>query len=301
MLNHAAHRFLCVRDSVGLLLFSVLMLMTVPVLAAPSDTGRPESTKQPPAAEKLGIAGQEPAAEARKTVDSPSRSIADSAVSADETQLSVNLLATDLAATWDHFSAKEGVQVSDVWKIVTVGEEKHLICFGEPKGFLFTKRQYSNFVLTFEWKFVANPDANSGVLVFTQNEPRLWPTSIQVQLHQPQAGAMFPSGDATSDNITEATGLALPIGEWNTCKIVSMDGQLSVEINERNAGKISGCNPAKGHLALQSEGTETHFRRLLLKPLPESSAETQPDPLASPEVPSSSNSGPLQTSPNAAG
>jgi hypothetical protein len=290
-----------VRESVGWLLFVVLVMTTMPVLAAARDTGRPEPTKHPPATEKLGIASQEPTADVPKTPDLPTRSIAENAVSKDETPLSINLLATDLAATWDHFSAKEDIQVSDVWKIVIVGEEKQLVCFGEPKGFLFTKQKYSNFVLTFEWKFVSNPDANSGVLVFTQNEPRLWPTSIQVQLHQPQAGAMFPSGDATSDNITEATGLAQPIGEWNTCKIVSMDGQLSVEVNERNAGKISGCRPARGHLALQSEGTETHFRRLLLKPLPDSSSATQPDPLASPEVPSSSKSGPLQTSPNAAG
>jgi hypothetical protein len=289
-----------VRDSVGLLLFFVLMLTTFPTLAAPRDTGRPENAKQPPATEKFDGAAQQPSA-SDKTAKSSALSIAEGAVSSEEAKPGIDLITTDFAAIWDHFSANEGVQIGNVWKVVTVGEEKHLICFGEPKGFLFTKKKYSDFVMTFEWKFVSNPDANSGVLVFTQNEPRLWPTSIQVQLHQPQAGAIFPSGDATSDNITEATGLAHPIGEWNTCRIVSMDGQLSVEINDRNAGKISGCNPNSGHLALQSEGTETHFRRMLLKPLPKTSTATQPDPLASPEVPSPSNPSPLQASPNAAG
>lgn len=301
MLNHAAHRLICVQDSVGLLLLAGFLLAAASVSAAPNDTGRPQTAKQPPTTEKLESSAQQPESISKKTAGSTSSAISDSPVAGEQTQPAIDLIATELSATWEHFSAKEGVQVSNVWKIAAIGEEKHLICFGEPKGFLFTKKQYSNFIMTFEWKFVDNPDANSGVLVFTQNEPRLWPTSIQVQLHQPQAGAMFPSGDAASDNITEATGLAHPIGAWNTCKIVSLDGQLSVEINDRNAGKISGCNPSQGHLALQSEGTETHFRRLLLKPLPASKTATQPDPLASPEVPSPSKPSPLQATPNAAG
>ncbi|MCR9198413.1 MAG: DUF1080 domain-containing protein [Planctomycetaceae bacterium] len=182
---------------------------------------------------------------------------------------SVNLLAGSLEETWTMFSSKENTRLSDVWKVVESGGEKLLICTGTPKGFLITKRQYQNFELSFEWKYVSDPNGNSGVLAFTKNEPRLWPTSLQVQLHQPSAGSIFPSGDATSDSAKEATGLALEIGKWNKCRVVARNGKVSVEINGKQAGEVSGCNPYQGSIALQSEGSETHFRRIVIRELPE--------------------------------
>lgn len=179
----------------------------------------------------------------------------------------VNLLASNLDENWKLFSSKEDTRLSDVWKVIDASGEKVLICTGTPKGFLSTKRQYKNFELRFEWKYVSDPNGNSGVLAFTKNEARLWPTSMQVQLHQPSAGSIFPSGDATSDNTTDANGLALEIGKWNSCRVVARDGKISVEINGKPAGEVSGCQPAQGALALQSEGSETHFRRVFIKEL----------------------------------
>lgn len=180
----------------------------------------------------------------------------------------VSLLDQNLADVWNHFSSDEKTKLNDVWGIKTVDGQKVLICRGTPKGFLYTKTQYSNFRLTFEWKYVSDPNSNSGVLVYTQKEPRLWPTAMQVQLHQPLAGCIFPGGDATSDNSTEPQGLAKEIGEWNSCLIISEGGKLSVEINGRKAGEVSGCQPSTGFIALQAEGSETHFRKLKLQVLP---------------------------------
>ncbi len=177
----------------------------------------------------------------------------------------VNMLNGDLIKNWKVFSSKEDVAPGDVWKVVTLEKERTLICVGEPKGYLFTQQQYDNFELTFEWKYTSDPNGNSGVLVFTKDEPRLWPTSMQIQLHQPRAGSIFPSGDATSDSTTEASDLALEIGKWNVCRVVAVGGRVSVEINGKPAGEVSGCNPFRGSIALQSEGSETHFRRMLLR------------------------------------
>jgi len=181
----------------------------------------------------------------------------------------VDLLARSLPETWTMFSSREETRLGDVWKVVESNGEKLLICTGTPKGFLLTKRQYQNFELSFEWKYVSDPNGNSGVLAFTKNEPRLWPTSLQVQLHQPSAGSIFPSGDATSDSAKEATGLALEIGKWNKCRVVARNGKVSVEINGKQAGEVSGCKPYQGSIALQSEGSETHFRRMIIRELPE--------------------------------
>lgn len=197
----------------------------------------------------------------------PSIKVAPSAK--DVTPTAVNLLSSSLEDNWELFSSKPDTRLSDVWKVVDANGKKLLICTGTPKGFLLTKRKYQNFDLSFEWKYAADPNGNSGVLAFTRNEPRLWPTSMQVQLHQPSAGSIFPSGDATSDNTTDANDLALPVGQWNKCRVVARNGKVSVEINGKPAGEVSGCNPSQGSLALQSEGSETHFRNIFIRELPD--------------------------------
>ena len=89
---------------------------------------------------------------------------------------------------------------------------------------------------------------------------------MQVQLHQPKAGSVFPSGDAMSDHSSEAeSGLARPVDTWNEGKIVSQEGRLSVEVNGRKAGEVSGAKPFSGSIALQSEGSVVHFRRIRLR------------------------------------
>ncbi|MCA9010760.1 MAG: DUF1080 domain-containing protein, partial [Planctomycetaceae bacterium] len=90
---------------------------------------------------------------------------------------------------------------------------------------------------------------------------------MQVQLHQPKAGSVFPSGDATSDQSSELENdLARPVDTWNEVRILSRkDGHLSVEVNGRKAGEVTGANPSTGSIALQSEGSVVHFRRIRLK------------------------------------
>ena len=89
---------------------------------------------------------------------------------------------------------------------------------------------------------------------------------MQVQLHQPKAGSVFPSGDAMSDHTSEAEpDLARPVDNWNEGKIVSQGGRLSVEVNGKKAGEVSGAKPSTGSIALQSEGSVVHFRRIRLR------------------------------------
>ena len=180
----------------------------------------------------------------------------------------VDLLTEDLTQHWKVFSSAPATPDLPVWKVIREGDDKELIliCSGEPKGFLYTTETFSDFELTLEWKYPKDADGNSGVLVYTQDEPRIWPTSMQVQLHQPKAGSVFPSGDAMSDHSSEAEpGLARPVDTWNEGKIVSQGGRLSVEVNGRKAGEVSGAKPSSGSIALQSEGSVVHFRRIRLR------------------------------------
>ena len=198
-----------------------------------------------------------------------------------------DLITPDLGTFWKCYSSDNKSGLSDVWKVVTSesGQPPILVCSGQPKGFLFTSETYSDFELTLDWKFPTDANGNSGVLVYLQDEPRIWPTSMQIQFHQPKAGSVFPSGDAKSANTSESD-LAGPFNSWNSCRIVSRSGQLSVEINGKKAGEITCAVPATGSVALQSEGAEVHFRRIRIRKLtPDSVVPGQaPVPLSLPET-----------------
>ena len=185
-----------------------------------------------------------------------------------EPQDVVDLIGKDLGTHWKFFCADESVPIASVWKIIPADAdvEQVLVCTGEPRGFLFTTEDYRDFELSLEWKFPTEANGNSGVLIYTQEEPRIWPTSMQIQFHQPKAGSVFPSGDAKSDNTTDVA-LARPVNMWNECRIVSRSGRITVEINGTMAGETTGSVPSSGRIALQSEGSEVHFRRMRLRKL----------------------------------
>lgn len=182
----------------------------------------------------------------------------------------VELLTSDLAKTWKSYPLEMPVGMEATWTLTreTPESEPILICNGRTKGFLWTIEKFEDFEFTAEWKYPKDTDGNSGFLIHTQQEERVWPTSVQIQLHQPKAGSIFPSGDAMTDNILEAPPeLARPINTWNECRVISLSGRISIEVNGKRAGEVTGAKPSSGHLALQSEGSEVHFRRLWIRRL----------------------------------
>lgn len=187
----------------------------------------------------------------------------------------VNLLGAPLQKLWKAYPEDSLSGEVPVWSLVQVDANAaaQLVCTGKIKGFLYTAETYDNFELELQWKYPEDNDGNSGVLLFTRNEQRIWPTSVQIQLHQPKVGSVFPSGDAKTDNTVDAPAeLARPINQWNDCKVVCQDGRISVEVNGMRVGEVTGVRPASGHIALQSEGSEVHFRRLRVRRLPASPA-----------------------------
>jgi len=132
-----------------------------------------------------------------------------------------------------------------------------------------------------EWMYPNDPNANSGILLFTTEPDKVWPKAFQVQLHRPEAGKVFPtpgSGAKSANTLSPATPLNLPVGKWHKCVVICRQGTISVMINGVKLGEVNGCNPSRGAIALQSEGSEIHFRNLVVEILPsepKSSAETK--------------------------
>ncbi|WP_437188366.1 3-keto-disaccharide hydrolase [Planctomicrobium sp. SH668] len=176
---------------------------------------------------------------------------------------------------WTFVSAKKGGTLEDTWEIRAEPGDVFpiLVCRGQPHGYLKTNTKYQNFHLSVEWRFPKDPDGNSGILLFTGDEERLWPKSVQVQLHQPEVGATFPVGGAkTANRIRGLHRLAKPVNQWNRCEVECRNGLVSVTVNGHRLGTITDCMPSNGAIGLQSEGYEVHFRNLSIREIPEVSS-----------------------------
>lgn len=177
----------------------------------------------------------------------------------------------DLAA-WD-CHLPEGSQLSDVWSI----RDGVLVCQGKPTGYLFTRQRFTSFVLRLQWRFDPDKGAgNSGVLLRLNGEHKVWPRSIEAQLHSGNAGDFWNIGemqmqvDATRTrgrNTRKIHGNERPLGEWNQYEIVVDGPWVRLSVNGQVLNEAWGCEELAGPIALQSEGAEIHFRDVRLLPL----------------------------------
>ena len=115
--------------------------------------------------------------------------------------------------------------------------------------------------------YPTDENGNSGVLLHMAPKDKIWPDSIQLQLHRPAAGSIFPSGDGKSENTLGVRDLSVELTKWNKCTIVSRGGKMTVEVNGKKVGEVTGCSPSRGRIALQSEGSEIHFRNIWIRKL----------------------------------
>jgi hypothetical protein len=179
----------------------------------------------------------------------------------------LSLLSDDVISekVWVFISREKEAPLTETWQLQQLEGEAVLVCRGEPYGYLKTTKAFADFQLKLEWRFPFDENGNSGILLYTngQEKDQVWPTAIQVQLHQPVCGSVFCSGGAQSDNeIRDVHDVCKAVNEWNSCEITSMGGRLSVEMNGKQVGVVTGCRPNSGGIALQSEGSEVHFRRI---------------------------------------
>lgn len=179
-----------------------------------------------------------------------------------------------------------------------------IITTGKPTGYLRTDRQYENFILEFDWLHATNPKGsvgNSGLFVWGDPIPAMgtgYTRSIEVQVlvnllykdkktGLPTAtshGDLFSIWGATcKPDRPHPTGAqrCLPSEdrckgeyEWNHYKVIANNGTLKLHVNGKEVSGVSECNPRKGYLALESEGSECRFKNIKIKEMP----STNPKP-----------------------
>lgn len=185
----------------------------------------------------------------------------------------VEFLLKEFPKGWVHFSAEAASPLNATWQLQREAEplkdpkDLVLICLGKVDGYIRTEKEYQDFELSLEWKYPTDPNGNSGILLYTIEKDMIWPKSVQVQLHRPTAGSVFPSNGAKVDNPLPAKDLSRAVNVWNECVIVSVDGKVTVSMNGHKVGEVTGCMPNKGCVGLQSEGSEIHFRKIAIKAL----------------------------------
>jgi len=163
-----------------------------------------------------------------------------------------------------------------------------LVSLGNPNGHLITDAVYKNYHLEVQYRFAGKP-GNCGVLVHASTPRALYemfPKSVEVQMMHENAGDFWcivediTVPDMTTRrgpkeewgitkgkarrilNLTE--GSEKPVGEWNTMIIECVGDSIKVWVNGDLVNHGTGCTASKGQIALQAEGSEVEFRKLML-------------------------------------
>ncbi|MEZ6056210.1 MAG: DUF1080 domain-containing protein [Planctomycetaceae bacterium] len=285
-------------------------LLSAQVVAQPAPTGTPQpipeakdpaSTETPPATDPtpsgetpLGTTGTgdapkpETPVTGNQTTDTPSTTPPTPATVPEVVPPApkVNLLASGKLADedWVFFSSKKESPPSETWNVIQAEGKPVLVCNGKPHGYVRTKQSFANFEMGLEWKYPSDESGNSGILLFTTGEEHIWPTAIQVQLHQPTVGSIFGSeGGKVETEVRTMNHFSRPVNQWNEMHIVSQQGMVTVTINGKEVGTVKVLTPKMGTVGLQSEGSEIHFRNVWIRKLSDTAASpaTGTDPAGS--------------------
>ncbi len=166
-----------------------------------------------------------------------------------------------------------------------------LVSMGTPNGHLITDKSYKNYRLDVEYRFPGKP-GNCGVLVHASTPRSLYgmfPKSIEVQMMHQNAGDFWcivedikvPNmierrGEESTWGITEGKNRRIinltdnsenTLGQWNTMTIECLNDTIKVWVNGDLVNEGYDCTANMGQIALQAEGAEVEFRKVLLTPI----------------------------------
>jgi len=173
---------------------------------------------------------------------------------------------------WSFHPVKEG---SDNTESMTI-KDGVIFCPGEPRGYMYTNKSFSDYIVSYEWAFDRPADleadslfkGNSGCLVHIgeKNALGVWPLSIEVQGQHRQAGLILPIPRSVKCKRTydqEARNKAInPVGEWSTMTVDVKGGDMLIRVNGIQVSTVKESELTSGSLGLQSEGASIRWRNI---------------------------------------
>ncbi len=160
-------------------------------------------------------------------------------------------------------------------------------CTGVPTGVLRTEKMYENFILELEWRHL-DKEGNSGLFIHSDALPAIgkpFTRAIEIQILTDRNTKNYTShGDIFGIQGATMTPWKLhpegwmrslpkerrcnPTGEWNTYRVESRDGTITLAVNGEVVNRAYHAQPRKGYICLESEGGAIDFRNIRIKELP---------------------------------
>ncbi len=175
-------------------------------------------------------------------------------------------------------------------------------CTGVPIGVTRSAKRYENFEFTIEWRHMKSA-GNSGVFAWVPDEAvtdlppgKLPPGGIEIQMldhgyteayrkrsDRPADwfstnGDVFAVGNSTMNPFPPLSPngsrsfpskeLSKGAGEWNHYYVRAINGELRLWVNGEEVSGGNECEPRKGYLCLEAEGSPIEFRNLKIRELP---------------------------------
>lgn len=202
---------------------------------------------------------------------------------------------------WRSFHETPGTKTSDVWRLAAEpgqdfasarvgykdddGDGPVLLCKGTPRGYLYTERDYTNVIISLEWRYPAGTtNGRGGALVRMTGQDAIWPRCLEFQFNQGGAGDFwairdFPISGPLTQTITNATlgilrhvkrssDVEEPAGDWNQFEGIIDGDRATQKLNGRTVSEATGCEIVGGKILLTSEGSAIEFRNIRITPLP---------------------------------
>lgn len=160
-----------------------------------------------------------------------------------------------------------------------------LVCPADGGGNLLTEKEFSNFVLRFEYKL--SPGGNNGVGLRAPLKGDIAYSGMELQLlddgHEKYKGRIKSEQHTGSiyDVIPARTGFQKPAGEWNEEEVTANGSKIQVKLNgvviiHADLDTVQepavlkrhyGLKNKSGHIGFLGHGTLVEFRNIRIKEL----------------------------------
>lgn len=168
-------------------------------------------------------------------------------------------------------------------------EDGMLVCKKDGGGSLFTKKEYADFVLRFEFKLEAG--GNNGLAIRSPLEGISAYTGMEIQILDDKAEeyhnknfelAPYQYHGSIYGVVPAKQGSLKPVGQWNQEEVVAKGSHIKVTVNgkvvvDADLDKIKapyldhqehpGLHNKKGYLGFLGHGSRVEFRNIRIKEL----------------------------------
>ncbi len=153
------------------------------------------------------------------------------------------------------------------WEIMNNGKfsvEDGAIRINRGRGWLRSEKEYSDFVLKLELRFLKD-NQDSGVFLRATKEGGNWPKQrYEVQCHNDRSMARIFGAGFKRDEKKVGELLRKP-GEWNAYEIRCVGNNLQVRLNGELVTTSDGLKRPSGYIGLQGEGGLLEFRNIRIQ------------------------------------